>query len=110
MSKPQLSAILASASVSASSVRSCSAVEMPARWISQKMSNFTGLLLRSVSQNGNRIDRRAGTALDTQRRDHELEIPTLRRSTGGRKIGQIQIVQQMQAHRDQPAHVYGDRP
>src|SRR5436305_1655474 len=110
MSKPQRSAVLASASVSASRVRSCSAVEMPARWISQKMSNFTGVLLHSVSQDGNRIDRRTGTALDAQRRDHKLKFPPPRRSAGLCEISQVQVIQQVQTHRDKTAHVHWDWP
>src|SRR5688572_25580894 len=62
------------------------------------------------SQDGDRVDRRAGPAADLQRGDDEQELPAAPLGAGVGEEVEAEVVEQVDAHAHEGAHVDGDGP
>src|SRR5438105_903335 len=64
---------------------------------------------RGWLQDGNRVDRRAGPATDLQWGHDEQELPPAALGAGVGQPVQTEVVEQVDAHADDRAHVDGER-
>jgi hypothetical protein len=65
---------------------------------------------RAISQNGDWVDGRAGTFFDAERGHGQKEFPSFLGGTGVLELDERKIVEKVQPHRNESAHVHGDRP